>query len=481
MVSNSQEKMIYRSLAGRIQLGFYGDGQRLPSLQQLARRYQVSYCPVQRALKALERDGLVKLGRGHETVVLKKPFAHYLQSPVFRSRQHALADLAESLRLLSPAVGLQGMVHAELPAAEADGVKPGKRFYTQFDQCLQALGSRIVLTLYYDIGAFAESAFLDILAERLGAEGADRFLRRQTVRAARAARRCAEGRHGEAKRLLEQSGEVFFDALARYFAAAPPLPDDTESEVFSWEPRKGRTRYCDDIALDLICKINRGVYPAQTLLPTNEALADIYHVSAITMRRTVGLLNRLGVAKTKNGVGTQVVSVGDASLFRQMKTLMLDENLRTFLEALQLLAVTCEPILRFSFSHFPQSAMDALVRAVSIQKQDDGINAAVSAIMQAVVRYCPRAAIREIYGKLTLLLLKGGVLCLNEVGGTWSAPCWPALSVSLADSLKTGDGPLFAKSFRLLTEENFRTAKRILLEIGVDGVSQVAEPAAVDG
>ena len=41
---NSQEQTIYRSLAGQIQLGFFDDGERFPSVQDIARRYQaVSY------------------------------------------------------------------------------------------------------------------------------------------------------------------------------------------------------------------------------------------------------------------------------------------------------------------------------------------------------------------------------------------------------------------------------------------------------
>lgn len=45
MSINSQEQTIYRSLAGQIQLGFFDDGERFPSVQEIARRFRVSYCP----------------------------------------------------------------------------------------------------------------------------------------------------------------------------------------------------------------------------------------------------------------------------------------------------------------------------------------------------------------------------------------------------------------------------------------------------
>lgn len=124
MSINSQEQTIYRSLAGQIQLGFFDDGERFPSVQEIARRYRVSYCPAQRALKALERAGLVQLCRGRETLVVAKPYHNYLDSPVFRARALALADLCRSLELLSPAITVEGICRMEsgqLPAPpEAD-------------------------------------------------------------------------------------------------------------------------------------------------------------------------------------------------------------------------------------------------------------------------------------------------------------------------------------------------------------------------
>lgn len=82
--SNSRERTIYRSLAGKIQLGFYDNETRFPSAKEIASQYQVSYCPAQRALKMLEQGGLIKLCRGKSTAILDKPYRDYLESPVFK-------------------------------------------------------------------------------------------------------------------------------------------------------------------------------------------------------------------------------------------------------------------------------------------------------------------------------------------------------------------------------------------------------------
>lgn len=48
----------------------------------------------------------------------------------------------------------------------------------------------------------------------------------------------------------------------------------------------------------MICKISQKFYPVGTLLPNGAVLADIYHVSEITIRRTISLMNQLGVTQT---------------------------------------------------------------------------------------------------------------------------------------------------------------------------------------
>lgn len=133
------------------------------------------------------------------------------------------------------------------------------------------------------------------------------------------------------KKGLEALTDPFHITAEQYLATLPA--DRTIQENFSWSPQKGRTRYCDMIAIDLVRKINDGTHPAGTLLPNGAILANIYHVSPITIRRTIALLNKLGVAKTVNGVGTRVVSTENTHLSVSLKAIILGNNLRTFLEA----------------------------------------------------------------------------------------------------------------------------------------------------
>ena len=48
-------------------------------------------------------------------------------------------------------------------------------FINRDDQALRSLGNQTILSLYYDIGAFLESSFLDILTEKQGKEAGQCF------------------------------------------------------------------------------------------------------------------------------------------------------------------------------------------------------------------------------------------------------------------------------------------------------------------
>lgn len=475
---NSQEQTIYRSLAGKIQLGYYDDGERFPSAKIIAEKYQVSYCPAQRALKMLEAEGLIKLSRGKATVVLRKPFDNYLESDIFKRRCKALLDLVRSLKLISPAICSHSIRHIEddfvlaQAARNQEKKNNGKHLWMQYEQSLHSLGSHTALSLYYDISDFAGSSFLDILRLKYGDADAEKFF--QSI-ADDYLYYFQNDKHIEpevSKQQLEKLSEAFSNPIEKYLEDMPAVSEEADQEAFCWEPHKGRTRYCDVVAIDLICKIHQGIYPAGTLLLNISVLADIYHISEITVRRTIMLMNKLEVVKTINGVGTRVIFTGDFSISQKFKDLTLDDNMVIFLEALQLLAITGEQVMAYTFPYIPDTLLDEIARAASIPENERSRVATVSAALQAIVRCCPLAAIREIYSKLTHLLLKGSILRL-ETNGTESIPGWSRTAESILKGCNSRDGAELASACRQLFENNFASTKQTLLEIGVSKAERV--------
>ena len=479
--SNSQEQNIYRNLAAQIQSGFYSDGKRFPSVQEIARQFHVSYCPAQRALKALESEGLISIHRGKETRVLKKPVDHFLEGDTFRKRIVSLIDLAKSLRLLSPAISFQGMCQMN-PCKTPEGVPAGntriwhwRELYRTFEEELSALGNQTIHSLYQDINIFIESAFLDIFQMTHTNEEENALLNRFASDHRQCIEHCRNGRYSVARHQLQAMAAPFLDKVDDYLNSIPV--DTTEQETFSWTPQKGRTRYCDMIAIDLVRKINEGHYPEGTFLPKGSVLANIYHVSPITMRRTIGLLNQLGVAKNVNGIGTRIVCADNTETSDRLKAMILGNNLRTFLEAYQLLIVTCEPVLRDSFVHFAQETREKLRQASTIADPRLALTTLTSYSLQGIVRYCPLASIQEIVSKLTLLLLNGSAVPFKDTG---KAIDWPRESAMLADALKAGDGARYAFLFRRMHNDIFPVMKSHLQKIGVKNIDHLATPVFDD-
>lgn len=478
---NSQEQTIYRSLAGQIQLGFYDDGERFPTVQEIAVHYEVSCCPAQRALKMLEKEGLIQVSRGKATAILRKPYENYLKSPVFLQRIPAFIDLLRSLKLISSSVCFQGLcsLAETLPVGQPNvqslRLYPGKRLYRLFNLSLEALENRTVRSLYYDIGSFVESAFVDILYAMYNTEDAEALLNHLSDTFVNSLWACQAQRYSEGYELIKKSEELFFTNLDHYISKRPFPSSTLPTQSFSWEPYKGRTRYCDTVAIDLLRKINQGKYPVGTYLPNKASLAALYHVSEITIRRTIDLLNELGVVCTRNGVGTFIVCKGDASVPYSIKGLMTEENFKKFLEALQLLAITCTPVMQNTLPYCSSATLDEITSAVNADGQQTAAPLLIGSCLQAVVHHCPYAAIREIYGKLTLTLLNGSILYFNNCTKI-ELPDWPAIQQHLSQSLASGDNNNFAETFQKMTASYFVLAKKELLKQDISNINKVRPP-----
>ena len=326
----SQQQMIYHFLLRQIKMGNYKSGDRFPTVKEIADHFNVSYCPAQIALKTLEKDGYVRLSKGRTAEIIWQPDEKTEEALDFVERREVLKDLYESLCHFSPLFRLQGLSLmdkeqlAELEQLLASDQEPLLfSLYKGFEGSLKPMKNQMLMYLFTDIDAFVGTTLVDRMKHVNDGQG-DMAL--EKVR-----KYLLNTIHCIKKQEYKNSFEQLLE-LSRYFKKffdfdQKEVCQQREAEAFSWEPQKGRKRYCDDIAIDLICKINQGVYPVDSYLPQGRLLADIYHVSPITMRRTINILNELGVAKNINGIGTKVIFPGDQTILYKMKDMTMDRTL----------------------------------------------------------------------------------------------------------------------------------------------------------
>jgi GntR family transcriptional repressor for pyruvate dehydrogenase complex len=93
-----------RRIQSLIQSGGYAEGDRLPSIMEMARRFQVGHPSVREALKALETLGVVEVRQGSGVYVTRSHDVLLLAAPDYAGRvtKKLLVDLLEARMVIEP-------------------------------------------------------------------------------------------------------------------------------------------------------------------------------------------------------------------------------------------------------------------------------------------------------------------------------------------------------------------------------------------
>ena len=178
-------------------------------------------------------------------------------------RAASLEDLNKTLELISPAVCFTSSRVSMTASQRQPG--PNVKTLTAPDSCMALFSDAQVMRKpdltgpLYDIHSFADSAFLDILQQTDGEEPADHLLQhllaefQKCMQSYQSKDSCASKQH------FIKLSRTFHGRIASYFEHMTFSTADNTSTPFVWEPCKGRTRYFDMIAMEIICKISQGV------------------------------------------------------------------------------------------------------------------------------------------------------------------------------------------------------------------------------
>ena len=152
---------------------------------------------------------------------------------------------------------------------------------------------------------------------------------------------------------------------------------------------------------------------------------------------------------------------------------MISEHLRTFLESLQLLALTSEAVISYTLPHCSAKSLESIALAIKNAPTNLGSMTMIhSACLQVVIDDCPNAAIREIYEKMLLLLLNGSILRFN---GEQLISKWTDVYKELSDSFDAGDYQSFAKAYGHMAQHTFSELKERLRTEGMHEVEKIAD------
>ena len=157
----------------------------------------------------------------------------------------------------------------------------------------------------------------------------------------------------------------------------------------------------------MISEIFWGRYPVGSFLPSLTEMAEQYDISLTTARRTVELLNSLGVTRSYHGSGTKVLMDSAAA---DLPPSDVREDLRLHRESLHLMGLTIRGVMLFTLESVPAARREKLMQELfEIRAQKRGF-LCFGVILNFICENCPSMIVRECYSRLKEFITWGCIM-----------------------------------------------------------------------
>lgn len=341
--------LIYKFFVAQIKFGYYKTGDCLPSIEDLTKIYHASSRTVHSAYTQLQQDGYISLSAGRKTkVVYQITEAECIRNcrTYYLARRDAIFALKETLQILfTPLMreGCRRLGPPEMRHIKEMAAKLGRGdFYVSFF-CGRAmfltLKNRFALYLFNDVVSFYQ--FPHTLLRRWGATVDKQRLQALSESLVAA---CDRQDREELFRVYMEIQDLMNQILCLYIPYAEKFISVPEQIPFEWKVYRDHPQRCYSVAAQMINQIliEQEYRPGDTL-PFYGELAEAYHASFSTIRRTMDLLEKLGVVATSRGVGTKVTEISqDPS---RLQYGIVQGILKTFREVMQILCISFDAIV----------------------------------------------------------------------------------------------------------------------------------------
>lgn len=398
---NALNRLVYEYYETRILYGYYEEGDCLPSIPKICAVFQLAPATVRQALGELEDQGYVKVdARKSARVIYRAGNRQFRENAAryFVPRERGIRDLSVSGQLLFEPLWEEGVrrwggrdwerLLERMQKPSEGAVAMPVQFYIL---ALRVLDNRLILNLYWETIRYIRFPYLaakkspEVLPQALGERG-DKdeiicFLRETFEKSYR------------------ESSDKFFRFIRQ--AALEFDIKDEEEIPFQWNIYRQRPQLRYTLASRIIREIIAGTYQTGSYLPSLPKLAQRYGAALTTVRRTVSVLENLGIVRAYQGKGIQICR-GEAEINYEKPD--IQEGMRLYLESLQFLALTIKQAAAYSLVHTSPENRKYLaqefLRLKEIQKSYMGFEI----ILSFICKKCPLDLVRETYGRIRELL-----------------------------------------------------------------------------
>lgn len=402
-MDNQLNNLIFEYYEARILFGYYSFGDRLPSILKIGENFHLAPATVRAALARLEKAGYVRIDARRAAEVIYRADSSQLRENAaryFLPRRQGIADLSMAARYLVEPLWKTGLLNWDehywallLEGLKNPAANPGAVLVEFYLLAVSALDNHLALNLFWELIRYLRFPYLlnnmepypgPADGEPPAKEDIIEFIRQQ-----------AEGSYAAS---LAELSDFTNQAAARY----PEL--DRTPIPFQWNLYSQRPQLKYTFASRLIREIMSGSYPEGSYLPSLPQMVEKYKIPLMTVRRTLEIMEEIGLTRSYHGKGTQVVITPSAI---DMSRPAVRHGLGLYLDSLQLLSLTIREISAETFKAADSKQVGDLLQSLEERKAEGRSYLCVDTCLSFLSAYCPYLMVRECYKTIQALITWG--------------------------------------------------------------------------
>ena len=470
-------QIIYGLLTAQIEFGTYRYQDPLPKMEDVSQWFSVSLDTVKAAYRQMKIKGYITITKKSGAAVAVQFQEEELEKNIqtfFSLRKEAVMDLLRSFGPLFSHAQWFGLKNAgpeqldelERLCSQSRILRP--YLMVQHIRLIYgSLNNDLLLRIIWQAFLFYQAPFLSLTENLTDYEDSVDPLLNMIGR-------CRQKDWEGLWIVVSSCQDQITSAISWFYDNRITLEPPGEAIPFCWNAFQNSSQHCYSLAIDLLKAIRLGIYGQDVFLPSPARIAEYMKVSPITVRRSLALLNQLGVAQSVNGVGTKILNTADSMKYCDITQPVIQKRLLDFVQSLQILAMTCGACAKSVVADTRATGL-WIERLVYI-KENSRYESVVFASLEIISQHAPIRTVRDIYDQLIQFLLWGyPIRDLHGSREEINEFYLPYIN-SLTKQLERGEGDRLAAELENLLFYELRFAVTRLEGLGIKEVAGLMIP-----
>lgn len=439
-------KIVYSILKLQIEFGTYGYGEHLPPIEEMADLLVVSVDTVRLAYRRLREVGYITLSQSIGTVVN----VHYEQTEIeenilrfYAECEDSLLDICHSMPLLFMNIQLQAWKHiSEEALARIENVNMNRRASTSYSviQYLQtvygSLNNDLLMLLIRKLNIIYMIPFFSMNDWEKYVDPAYASSEGNSV--PYKIKLCRQENWEALQEAILSTMNGHYSSIKNLYQARITVPKAENQISFAWSGYKKASQIYYSVGFEILISIVDGLYPKGSFLPSIKSLSNEKKVSFNTIRNSLALLNDLGIVKTINGVGTQVLSMDQVAEHCNLSSPAVRKRFMDSKQSLQLFALSCRKTAAVTIASIDEDCRRQWLERLYEYGRQEMFNYVSAFSLKYISWNAPLRTIRTVYTELYKLLFWAvpirGLMGSQETVNTFYRPYYHSMVACLEKS-----------------------------------------------